>query len=113
MTGQPTAILAKLLPTLKAHEQRKYFDATLNVVAQNHLAKTPGTKDEAGLNPGTQVSYAVAFFHEMMKENELLKDHAVNVLSKSGSPALNDSLPTRRSLIAAVAQFDGQFFTQD
>lgn len=106
-------MLTRLLPTLKAHERRKYFDATLTVIAQKYLARTPGMKDEAGLRAGKQISSAAAFFAEMLKDNELLRDHAVTVLTKSSSPALDDSLPTRRSLVAAIAQHDGQSWLLD
>lgn len=108
-----TATLEKFLPTLKAHEQRKHLNATLAFTAQRYLARVPGTKDDAALQASQQVSAVAALLYDMVKNNELLREHAVTVLTRSSSPALDDSLPTRRSLIAAIAHDDGQFCPSD
>jgi telomere length regulation protein len=43
-----------------------------------------------------------------MSTNEVLKDHLVSSLTRSTIPSLDDSLATRRSVIAALAQDEGK-----
>jgi telomere length regulation protein len=64
--------------------------------------------DAEPLPTSKTVSDVASLLHSLVKDNEGLKDHLVSILTRSTIPALDDSLATRRSVMAALAQDEGQ-----
>jgi telomere length regulation protein len=109
VSQQSTEILERFLPKMKVHEQRKYFNAVLTLLA-NYLAPTAtGSKTDAELGASKTVSGAARLIHNIIRENESLREHLIGVLTRSSIPVLDDSLDARRSLIAALAHDDGKY----
>ncbi|KAF2271949.1 uncharacterized protein EI97DRAFT_437330 [Westerdykella ornata] len=108
---QTTTILEKFLPKMKAYEQRKYFDALISSTTKEFFGQTVESKDEAFLKSTPSISGAASLYHNIIKDNELLRDHLVTVLARSSIRVLDDSLTARRSVIAALAQDEEKLHT--
>lgn len=54
------------------------------------------------------ISSAACLLHSFMDNNDILEDHLVSSLTRSTIPSLNESLAVRRSVIAALAQDEGE-----
>lgn len=105
---ESTQILEILLPQMKAHEQRKYFNAILTHVVKDYLGLHINDKDDLPVKPSLAISAIAAMLNNLMKDNELLKDSMVSALTQANLPALDDSIAARRSVLAALAQDDGE-----
>jgi telomere length regulation protein len=99
--------LTNLLSQIKTFEQRKYLTAIVTFVAQQYFSTEMVVKDEAPIFTSVTVSSAAALFHILVKDNDVLKDHLVSSLTRSTMPALDESLSTRRSVLAALAKDEG------
>jgi telomere length regulation protein len=93
---------------MKAYEQRKYFNEILKFTADRYLGSTVEGKGYEAPRPSLAVSAVAGLLHNLIKDNELLRDHLVTTLTRSSIPALDGSLAARRSVIAALAQDDGR-----
>jgi telomere length regulation protein len=101
------SLLTGFLLKMKTFEQRKYVDAiiayTVKEYFDSHLLGL-----DAGPLPGSKtVSGAAGLFYSLIKDNEVLKDHFVTLLTRSIIPSLDGSLAARRSVMAALAQDEG------
>jgi telomere length regulation protein len=101
-------VLAKLISQLKAHEQRKYFNQILIYVSNRYFGTVLGDKNLQAETASPVVSGVARILHDIIKGNELLRDHLVTTLTRSSIPALDGSLTARRSVIAALAPDDGK-----
>jgi telomere length regulation protein len=106
---ETTTILENFLPKLKTHEQRKYLNSVITIMASKHLSSISDVREDLPLRPSPTISGAAAVLRVLIKDSDLLKDHIVSMLTKSTLPALDDSLAARRSVIAAIAQDDGKW----
>ncbi|KAF3046400.1 telomere binding protein [Didymella heteroderae] len=98
------ARFAALVGRLKAFEQRKYLNAVITYVMKHCFqSEIIDTADEP-IDRSPMVSAAAYLLNSFMNSNEVLKDHVVASLTKSALPSLDESLATRRSVIAALAQ---------
>jgi telomere length regulation protein len=105
--GSAPQLLNLYLRKLKAHEQRKYFDAILTLFATKYLNSIQHHMNDAPLENSVVIAGVAALIYDLIKEHELLQDHVVTLLTRSTLVALDDSLATRRSAIAAIAKVEG------
>ncbi|KAJ4382829.1 telomere binding protein [Didymella sp. IMI 355093] len=98
------ARFAALVGRLKAFEQRKYFNAITAYVTKRFFQSEIVSKDDKPIRQSPTVSGAAYLLNSFMDNNDVLKDHVVTSLTKSAIPSLDDSLATRRSVVAALAQ---------
>jgi telomere length regulation protein len=101
-------LLADLISRLKSFEQQKYLSAVIAFIIKQYFASEISRPDDATIPASKIVSGVASLLHTLTKSNECLKDHLVSILTRSTIPALGDSLAARRSLMAAVAQDEGQ-----
>lgn len=102
-----TEIVEAFLSTMKAYEQRKYFNAFITSLVKQYFGSIIESKED-GPKPSLAISGVATLLHNMIKGNDLLNDHVVTVLTLSSLPALDDSLAARRGVIAAIAQNEGK-----
>jgi telomere length regulation protein len=69
------------------------------------------TKGDLSLQTSSTISGAATLIHSIIKENELLRDQAVTILTQPTLAAIDDSLHARRCVIAAIAQDDEKLQT--
>ncbi|KAF2270643.1 hypothetical protein CC78DRAFT_611526 [Lojkania enalia] len=98
--------LKKFLPKMKFHEQRKYLNSILSFVTKKSFGWRADPMEDVPLVDSTIVSAGANLIHTIIKDNEPLKDHLVSALTHSNTPGLDDSLTTRRSIVAALALDD-------
>lgn len=103
---QNTAILEVPLSTMKAYEQRKYFNEILKFAVDRYLGSSLNDDAREVVGPSPRVSAVAGLLHNLIKDNGLLRDHLVTTLTRSSIPALDGSLAARRSVIAALAAAD-------
>lgn len=95
------------LLTMKGFEQRKYFDAILCFVAKTYFSFENVVKDDKAISLSSTIAGSASLLKHVMKDSEMLQDHAVKILTQSTIPLLDDSLGARRSIIAVVAREEG------
>ncbi|KAF2634151.1 hypothetical protein P280DRAFT_464080 [Massarina eburnea CBS 473.64] len=100
--------LAKVLGKMKSFEQRKYLNAIVTFVAKQYFGSAIETRNDTPIKSSVTVSAAAALIDTLIKDSESLKEHITSVLTKSNIPALDDSLLTRRSVLAVVARDEDQ-----
>lgn len=106
-------VFASLSQKMKAFEQRKYINAIISVLAKDYL-NTIGEHTELALSESSPVLAGVTtLISKLCRDNDTLKEHLVTSLTKSGITALDDSLATRRSVIAVIAKGEGRTATHD
>jgi telomere length regulation protein len=93
---------------MKSFEQRKYLSAVVAFAVKQYFPSDMAERDDTPVPASKAVSGAARLLYEFTKDNELLKDHLVSLLTRSTIPSLDDSLAARRSVIATVAQDEGQ-----
>jgi telomere length regulation protein len=99
---------AALVRRLKAFEQRKYFNAVIVFVSTQFFQSDFVDKVDEKIAESPTISGAARLLFSFMSTNEVLEDHLVSSLTRSTIPSLDDSLATRRSVIAALAQDEGK-----
>jgi telomere length regulation protein len=100
-------LLTDFLLKMKTFEQRKYVDAIIAYTTKEYFASHLLGRDD-GVLPGSKtISGAARLLHGLIKDNAVLKDHVVTLLTRSTIPSLDDSLAARRSVMAALAQDEG------
>ena len=100
--------LADLISTMKTFEQRKVFDTIVSFAVRRFASVDDVQRGNAPIAVSKTVSGLASFFDNIIRDNETLKDHVVSLLTRSATPAMNDSLAIRRSMMAALAQDEGQ-----
>ncbi|RYN28841.1 hypothetical protein AA0119_g6051 [Alternaria tenuissima] len=103
--------LPNLLPRMKTFEQRKYLNAIVVLVTKEYFSVENVLRDDASIAVSSTVSSAAALFYTLIKDNDVLKEHLVSLLSRSTIPALDESLLSRRSALAALAKDDEKLHT--
>ncbi|CAI6272100.1 unnamed protein product [Periconia digitata] len=103
--------LAYFVNQMKVFEQKKYLHAILACLVKQFFSSTVDSKTDAPVASSSTVSAAITLINMFIDDNESLKDSLVSILTKSSVPALNDSLHTRRSAIAALAKHEDQLHT--
>ena len=98
----------RCLRSLKAHEQRKYLHSMISCITTKYLDSVVEGIKGIPLKPSIAISGAASLLHILIQSNELLQDHVVTTLVQSSTPGLDDSLPARRSVLAAIAQHEGK-----
>ncbi|KAJ4345220.1 telomere binding protein [Didymosphaeria variabile] len=105
--GAFTALLHKM----KAFEQRKYLNAIINALS-NHYFNTVGDNTKTSVFESSPLIAGVAaLVSELVRGSDTLMEHLVASLTRSGVPALDDSLSGRRSVIAAIAKDEDHIHT--
>jgi telomere length regulation protein len=100
--------LANLILTMKTFEQRKIFDAVISFVVKRFASMDNVQRGDAPIAASKTVSGLAIFFDTILRKNEALRDYVVILLTRCATPALNDSLAIRRSMMAALAQDEGR-----
>lgn len=101
-------ILTKYLHKMKGFEQKKYLNAIITVVAKQYFGSSLQSKEDAPIKTSPITSSVAGLIHGLVGDSELLKEHLLSSLTKSTIQALDDSLDARRSVLAAIAQDEGQ-----
>jgi telomere length regulation protein len=101
-------LLADFISRLKSFEQQKYLSAVITFLIKQYFASEITRPDDAPISASKTVSGTASLLHTLTKRNEGLKDHLVSILTRSTVPSLGDSLAARRSVMAALAQDEGQ-----
>lgn len=101
---------ADLLPRMKPFEQRKYFDAIIAFMIRRYFASSHFDHEDTIFTASNIISGAADLLRTLTKQNEALNDHLVSLLTRSNLPSLDDSLAARRSVMAALAQDEGEQF---
>ncbi|KAF2035856.1 hypothetical protein EK21DRAFT_53489 [Setomelanomma holmii] len=104
LSSNNTARLADLMCRLKTFEQRKYLSAVVAFIAKQYFPSKIVQHEDIPVPSSKAVSGAATLLYGLTTDNELLKDHLVALLTRSTVPSLDDSLASRRSIIAAIAQ---------
>ena len=99
---------AALVRRLKAFEQRKYFNAVIAYVSTQFFQSNFVEKVDEKITESPTISGAARLLNSFMSTNEVLKDHLVSSLTKSTIPSLDNSIASRRFVIAALAQDEGK-----
>jgi telomere length regulation protein len=93
---------------LKTFEQRKYLEAVIALAIKKYLPTGAIQRDDTPIPISKTVSAVASLLETLTHDNEGLKDHVVSILTRSTIPGLDESLAARRSIIAALAQDEGQ-----
>ncbi len=97
-----------LVHSLKAFEQRKYLNAVIVYVTKHFFQPEIVSKEDVPISQSPIISGAAFLLYKVIEGNETLKDHAVTSFTRSTIPSLDESFGTRRTVIAALAQDEGQ-----
>ncbi|KAI5363415.1 hypothetical protein J4E82_011630 [Alternaria postmessia] len=84
---------------------------TVVLVTKEYFSVENVLRDDASIAVSSTVSSAAALFYTLIKDNDVLKEHLVSLLSRSTIPALDESLLSRRSALAALAKDDEKLHT--
>jgi telomere length regulation protein len=103
-----TELLVDCISQLKPFEQRKYLNSLITFIVKRYFSSDIVHHDGGLLPTSKTISGAASLLHSLVKENEALKDHLASTLARSIIPSLDDSLAARRSVMAALAQDEGQ-----
>jgi hypothetical protein len=95
---------------MKAFEQRKYFNAVIFCIAKEFFNSEIDSQEDAPIVSSPTISGAASLLHTFVNENDILKEHLVSSLTRSTIPSIDDSLAIRRSVIAALAQDEGEYW---
>ena len=99
---------ADLVGRMKASEQRKYFSAVIVYITAQFFRSEIVSKEDAPIASSPVISGAARLFNSFIETNEILKDYVVSSLTRPTIPCLIESLSIRRTIIAALAQDEGQ-----
>jgi telomere length regulation protein len=103
-----TTTFTSLLHKTKVFEQRKYFNAIISVISMHYLNTTDDFEEASLSESSPLLASVIALVSELLKDSDTLKEHLVACLTRSGIPALDDSLSARRGIIAAIAKDEGR-----
>lgn len=92
---------------MKTFEQRKYMNAIITFVAKHYFSNEVVNKDSL-VASSPVIDAAGGLFHDLIKDNDVLKEHLISTLTRSTIPVLDDSLSVRRSVVAALAKDHGK-----
>lgn len=102
------AAFASLFQKIKVFEQRKYLNAIISVLAEHYLNKIAEDNDAPLSESSPLLAGVTAFISALVGDSDTLKEHLVASLIKPGITALDDSLATRRCILAVVAKNEGK-----
>lgn len=100
--------LERLISQMKTFEQRKYMNAIITFVAKRYFANETVNKSDSLVASSDTVDAVAGLIYALVKDNDVLKEHLVSILTRSTIPVLNDSLSARRSVVAASAKDHGE-----
>ena len=101
-------LFAILLCKLKGFEQRKYLNGAITFVVRRYFASHVANNDEKPFPTSKTVSAAASLLYLIAKDNDVVKEYLVSLLTRSTIPLLDDSLVARRGVIAALSKDEGQ-----
>lgn len=93
---------------MKSFEQKKYLNAVVSFLIKATFTSTSKEENNKTLQTSPIISGAAQLVVDLTKDNLVLKEHLSVLLMRSNVPSLESSLSARRSIIAALAQDDGQ-----
>lgn len=99
--------LVPLLSHMKTFEQRKYLNAIITSVAKQYFSNEVVSKNSP-IASSSVIDAAAGLFDDLIKDNNVLKEHLISTLTRSTIPVLDDSLSARRSVVAALAKDHGK-----
>jgi telomere length regulation protein len=102
-------LFADLVRQMKAFEQRKYLNAVLVHLVKEFFYSEMVAKQDTPIASSPTISGAARLLHNIINNNDVLKDYLVASLTRSSIPSLDESLGVRRSVIAALAEDEGQY----
>lgn len=98
-----------LVGMMKASEQRKYLSAIIIYITEQFFRSEIVSKEDAPIASSPVISSAARLVSSFIETNEILKDYIVSSLTRPTIPCLDESLSIRRTIIAALAQDEGQY----
>lgn len=108
LASDSAKLLADCISRLKPFEQRKYLNALIAFMVKRYFSSDLVHHDDEPLPASKTISGAASLLHSLVEDNEGLKDHLVSTLTRSTIPSLDGSLAGRRSVMAALAEDEGQ-----
>lgn len=84
------------------------MNAVIVYIIKQYFSLHGFSRDDEPLPASQIVSGAAGLLHSLLKGNEALTGHVVTLLTRSTIPSLDDSLAARRSVMAALAQDEGE-----
>jgi len=94
---------------MKPFEQRKYLNSIVTFLVKQYFSSDHVDYEDAPISASKFVSGVARLIHVLTGESDALKDHLVSLLTRSALPSLDDSLAARRSVMAALAQDEGEY----
>ncbi|KAK7180749.1 hypothetical protein DPSP01_009216 [Paraphaeosphaeria sporulosa] len=102
---------ASVFQKMKAFEQRKYLNANISVLAKHYLNKVAENTEASPSESSPLLAGVTALIGKLVGDSDILKEHLITSLIKPTIPALDDSLATRRCVIAVIARDEDQLHT--
>lgn len=103
-----TPLFTKLIAMTKSFEQRKYLNAIIAALVRRYFASDVFSKSSVPISASKTVSGTASLLQKLTKDNDVLKEHLITILTRSTIPSLDDSLGARRSVMAVLATYEGQ-----
>lgn len=96
-----------MLSRLKSFEQRKYFNAVIDFLVKHYFSSDITEREDVPIPASKAVSGTASLIFNLTRNNATLREYLVLSLTRSTIPSLEDSLPARRSAMAALSKDDG------
>ncbi|KAH6638087.1 telomere length regulation protein-domain-containing protein [Boeremia exigua] len=100
-----------LISRMKSFEQRKYLNAIIVYITKQFFQSEMVAKEDIPISQSPTISGAACLLNKVIQDNEILKDHIISSLTRSTIPSLDESLATRRTVVAALAQDEDKLQT--
>lgn len=100
--------VVSLVGRLKAFEQKKWLNAVISYIAKQFFQSELVSKEDEPISHSPVVSGAACLLSRFIQHNEILKDYIVASLTRATISSLDDSISTRRAVVAALAQDEGE-----
>ncbi|KAJ4324798.1 telomere binding protein [Neodidymelliopsis sp. IMI 364377] len=104
-------LFADLVRQMKAFEQRKFLNAALVYLVKEFFYSEMVAKLDTPVASSPTISGAARLLHNIISDNDILKDYLVASLTRSSIPSLDESLGVRRSVIAVLAEDEDKLQT--
>ena len=101
-------MLAEVLSKLKTFEQSKYLNTILTCMSKRYLDSDAVSHEDEPLKESKTIAGTAFILHAIVKGNEGLRGHLVNLLTRSSIASITDSLALRRVIIVTLAQDNGK-----
>ena len=108
LTTDSVELLVDLVSQLKPFEQRKYLSSIIAFIVKQYFSSDHVNHEDVSIPASKTVCAAARLLQTLTKDSDVRKDHLLSLLMRSTLPSLDDSLAARRSVMAALAQDEGE-----